>query len=326
MMLRSIQRELRAKGFDLCHPIHTNWYNRMIKREGLVDSGALDVLPEPSAVNDDGMVYNAVLIGNTKSVWQVFLAWLSEQKQDVMNPLDTFAESRICSAFDACFEIDEVNPKLKSYDVFWSNGKRQTVNQQRNSADASTESFNASTSYHCVDYSSLSFLVSMQRLAQTTGQYWQDDNATKLCVHPEYGTWTAFRAVVVLQRDCQNHTSIPPMPKPCSCPVSDEEIKKAKEIFDLALHLSSSVEHGYGTTLDKSWEELCKYLHNTVCSGSDWEKVPPSMKPWIQLRDAFGVGRETWKYDDAQLLYHYTKDPEILSRELKKIRTQHKNG
>ena len=281
------------------------------------------MLPEPSAVNEGGIVYNAVLIGNTKTIWPIFLAWLSEQNQDVTNPLDMFAESRIRSVLDACFEIKEDGPKLKSFDLFWSNGKLQTVRKERNSAGVSTENCNDTTSYHCMDYNNLSFLVSMQRIAATTGQYWQDNNATKLCLHPEYGTWTAFRAVAVLERDFQIHDSIPPAPKSCVCPVSYEEIKRAKEIFDHALHLSSSEEHGYGTTLKKSWEELCKYLHNTICSGSDWEKVPSSMKPWIQLRDAFSIGRETWKYDDTQLLYHYTKDPEILSRELKHIHTKH---
>ena len=45
------------------------------------------------------------------------------------------------------------------------------------------------------------------------------------------------------------------------------------------------------------------------------------MKPWIELRNAISVGRNDWKYDDAQLLYHYTKDPVILNNELKKYPT-----
>ena len=96
----------------------------------------------------------------------------------------------------------------------------------------------------------------------------------------------------------------------------------AKTVFDYALSVSSSDEEGYGATLDKSWAELCVYLHGTVCSGSKWENVPDSMKPWIQLRDCINVGREKWKYSQAQLLYHYTKDPEILSSELKRMSSQ----
>jgi hypothetical protein len=50
----------------------------MIKREGLVDSGTLQLLPEPSSIRDqeDGTVYNAFLIGNTKHIWPIFLGWL----------------------------------------------------------------------------------------------------------------------------------------------------------------------------------------------------------------------------------------------------------
>ena len=43
------------------------------------------------------------------------------------------------------------------------------------------------------------------------------------------------------------------------------------------------------------------------------------MKPWIELRNAISVGRDDWKYDEAQLLYHYTKDPNILRKELSRI-------
>lgn len=289
----------------------------MIRVEGLVDSGTLELLPETATIADHGDVYNAVLIGNTKRIWPMFLNWLAEQKNDLTNPFDIFIETSLPRALDNCFHDDH---ELKSYELFWSNGKRQKVCREidpRRSDDANSSE---GKDYHCYDYKSASFLVSMQRIAVTTGEYWHDTAATKLCVHPEYGTWTAFRTVVVFETN-SNTYSIPDMPKPCPCPVSNEEIKKAKNIFDYALRLSSSDEQGYGTTLDKSWAELSKYLHNTVCSGSDWDQVPKSMKPWIQLRDVIGVGRDTWKYDDAQLLYHYTKDPAILTRELAKLQS-----
>ncbi|KAL3775977.1 hypothetical protein HJC23_006325 [Cyclotella cryptica] len=320
-MLRSIQRELRQKGFDLCHPIHTTWYNNLIRSEGLIDSGTLEVLPEPSAIHDkqNGAVYNAVLIGNTKTIWPVFLNWLADQCHQISNPLDTFVEQIIHHALEHCCRD---SPEIKCYEFFWSNGKRQRVNNKEILTESTGHDFNKTNNqYHCFDYQDTSFLVSMQRVAKVSGQYWHDDEATKLCVHPEYGTWTAFRTVVVFEQNTQTQLNcIPPEPQLCPCPVSDEEIKKAKEVFDHALKISSSDVEGYGATLDKSWAQLCTYLHNTMCSGSDWDKVPSSMKPWIQLRDVISVGRQMWKYSDAQLLYHYTKDPEILSRELNRIR------
>jgi hypothetical protein len=99
--------------------------------------------------------------------------------------------------------------------------------------------------------------------------------------------------------------------------VSPDEIRLAKEIFEYALDVSSS--EGYGTTLNKSWQELCDYLDDISCTGSSWDKVPKTMRPWIQLRDSISVGREKWKYGQEQLLYHYTRDSEILLMELIRV-------
>ena len=49
-------------------------------------------------------------------------------------------------------------------------------------------------------------------------------------------------------------------------------------------------------------------------------------KPWIRLRDCISVGRERWKYDDAQLLYHYTRDTDVLSMELRRVRDDERRG
>eukprot|EP00985_Skeletonema_marinoi_P020216 scaffold11896_cov77-Skeletonema_marinoi.AAC.1 len=97
LLLRSIKQKLQTSGFDLCHPIHTAWYNHMIQNEGLVESGALKLLPElsPSIIQSNevecdgdssGCVlpssYNAVLIGNTKAVWPSFIDWLAMKVEE----------------------------------------------------------------------------------------------------------------------------------------------------------------------------------------------------------------------------------------------------
>ena len=313
-MLQSIQKDLAIKGFDLCHPIHTKWYNDMIRNEGLVDNGTLKLLPELSATQYYDTVYNAILVGNTKRVWPVFLIWLAQQKQGIPSPFDTFVELSIADVLHQHFHANPL--ELISYEIFWSNGKRQRVERCTNPID-SLDGSSATKDHHCFDNNDNSFLVSMQRVAKTTGQYWLDEEATKLCVHPEYGTWTAFRAVVVFETSRNENPVIPLIPQPCPCPVSSDEIMKAKIIFEHALKLD---DKGYGATLEKSWSELCEFLHHTACSGAEWDKVPATMKSWIQLRDVISVGRDNWKYDDNQLLYHYTKDPEILVGELKRRR------
>lgn len=330
----NIEKQLGEKGFDLFHPIHTSWYNALIKGENLVESGTLKLLPEPSAILGEDGAFNAILIGNTKHIWPIFLDWLAsrveEEKRENCNLTDKQALEHIKSPFDAFVETSiqhaiQQSCKgisiLSSYELYWSNGKRQklTVDGQCDSAD--TNEANNENNFHCFDDTNKdSFLVSMQRVAITTGKYWHDDGSTKLCVHPEYGTWTAFRTLVIFEtRDKVVSTnSIPQAPSPCPCPVTDEEIKAAKIVFDYALKMSSD-EQGYAATLTKSWQEVSEYLHETVCSGSEWEKVPSSMKGWIQLRDCISIGRKDWRYSQPQLLYHYTRDAEILCMELKRI-------
>ena len=92
-MIGALREECAKKGFDLCDPIHTQWYNDLIEEEGHVAKGTLQKIPEPSVIverkgvqdgdgghgdygdygNGDhhgdgggGIQYNAVLIGKCK--------------------------------------------------------------------------------------------------------------------------------------------------------------------------------------------------------------------------------------------------------------------
>lgn len=118
-----------------------------------------------------------------------------------------------------------------------------------------------------------------------------------------------------------NDDKFSPPPSLLPCPVPQEEIEKAKEQMQIAIQLSaadgSGVDYGKGK-ISETGKSLCKYLHHSVCDGSDWGLVSPSMRAWIGLRDCISLGRGEYKYTDAQLLYHYTKDPGILKNELKR--------
>ncbi|KAL7456278.1 hypothetical protein ACHAWC_007823 [Mediolabrus comicus] len=392
LLLRSIRKKLQSNGFDLCDPIHTAWYNKLIANEGLVESGALKILPEPSSSvlddesNDDmtspstSPSYNAVLVGNTKTIWPSFIDWLAmkvgEKKRQHMddiksssscssisrdddgsdmmssheravedvihsNPFDTYCEESLSRSLqELLYHSEDASKSITSYDLFWSNGKRQKVTISNNNGHHQLNNVSSNEVYHCYNDTQDSFLVSMQRIASVTGQYWHDEANTKLCVHPLYGTWTAFRALVVFEttenldnsdeRSSGNRSTPlsvptpPPPPPPCPCPVLEEEMEEAKKIFDYAMNMTDSGSDNnnigsYGTQSNKSWAQLCTFLHNQVCQGSDWDEVPESMKPWIELRNVISTGRDDWKYDEAQLLYHYTKDPNILRKELSRI-------
>ncbi len=284
---------------------------------------------DDSPKNDDwwlkdhlGNNCNAILIGNTKNVWPRFVQWLKvavegkmkdtsslndegdctigkskrEALEELVNigPFDTFLEESLCRILGEIFgNEDRESCSLKSYEIFWSNGKRRKVDlshpHPRKPPDF-TPSTRQHGNYHCfVDHteeddttssSSSSFLVSMQRVAQITGLYWHDAEATKLCIHPDYGTWIAFRAVVIFEWDRRIHDDEtrrrphdvsstvsmepppPPAPSPCPCPLSSMEMQTAKAMFDRALQKSCSSAgendrdgggDGYGSQANKSW-------------------------------------------------------------------------
>jgi len=360
-MLSALRLLCEEEGFDLVEPVHTRWYNDLIEEEGHVERGTLKKLPVPPTISEAetkqhrpnlDTSYNAVLIGNSKAVWPKFIEWLSSQCQKEAdndkdgkgrgeiiqrvlndNPFDTFVADNLFKVFQSCCNNKETanigSSTLTSYDIFWSNGKRQKVEVDATSAETAREKAKIDGNYHCyaaggdegVDES---FLVSTQRVAKVTGKFWHDEAGTKLCVHPQLGTWTSFRALVVFHTvpvDSDQHVPVPELPAMCPCPVTTEDITMAKEVMDYAIKASvgeSNIDYGMKSD-DHPSKNLCKYLHATVTSGSDWSKVSPTMRPWIQLRDCISVGREKHKYEDAQLLYHYTKDPEILKNELRKL-------
>ena len=96
-----------------------------------------------------------------------------------------------------------------------------------------------------------------------------------VCVHLTYGTWTAFRTVVVFGtlRRGGVPSPPPPPPPPHQRPVvSVKEIEIAKLTFNYALDALLSNdgqgEGGYGRMVGKPWAELCNYLkHGSTCAG-----------------------------------------------------------
>jgi hypothetical protein len=376
-MIRRLREECARQGFDLCDPIHTQWYNDLIEGEGHVSKGTLQKIPEPPSISEDteegseSLQYNAVLIGNSKSIWPKFVSWLSSQydanvknveekggicdKDDILNqlltdsPFDTFVTETLSAVFWSCSDRErskktEENRQLESYELYWSNGFHHKVDLgDESSPKNENESMAKTSDYHCFAQEKTgqqsSFLVSMQRVAKVTGNYWHDEEGTKLCVHPKFGTWKAFRVVLVFHSSkeqqqghghghgsaCDDNMKIPEAPPMCPCPVAPEEIEKAKEVMEYALRMAAADgkdgnddNMGYGSVKPSGNNDLCTYLHNSVTSGLDWSKISPKMRPWIQLRDCISVGREEYKYCDSQLLYHYTKDPDILRIEINK--------
>ena len=114
----------------------------------------------------------AILVGNSRAMWPAFLRWLKAQKDPdaLSDPVDTFAAEAIRGAvgrFAAASAAAAGRKAAAAHDSFWA-------------CDMSPAR-----------------LVDMNRAARVAGVCYFSD-AMFLSVHPTFGAWVAFRAVVVL--------------------------------------------------------------------------------------------------------------------------------
>ena len=268
----TLAKELASFGFDICHPFSPAWYNELIETENLCES--LSPLPNGT---------RAFIIGNTRQLWPAFLTWLHTAVETMQepppdqgcraimdNPLDSYIKETIQGVLEGLNRADDdantssaSSGKWGKYELFWS----------------------GPNSYQ---------LVSMQRVAVASGLAYLD-LSTHLAIHPTYGAWASYRAVVVFTSTKDTAA----LPRPALVPrlLSKEEEATAKLLMDRALAAS-----------DRS--RLCQQLHG---DGTE-ERV---YLHWIALRDCVILGKEH-RFSESQLLYHYTKDARYLEEELQK--------
>lgn len=208
--------------------------------------------------NDD-TVCGAVLIGNTRHLWPHFMEWHRENAM-MEHPVDTYCKEVIGKIAERHAQQHNLRQ-----DIFWS------------------------STY------SVEKLVCMQRVAKVSGFAYFDPN-TFLTVHPTYGTWTSYRAVVVFYHTTElpNRPIIPQSPPQIPNLLTPDEEEQAKLAMTRALGASDT-------------SRLCEQLHG---KGDDLDKV---CHAWIAMRDCVHTGKE-YRFGDQQLMYHYTKDHECLER------------
>jgi hypothetical protein len=96
----SLESQLHEKGWDICIPFHTSWYN------SLLDEEKLPLLRLPSS--------SAWLIGNTKHLWKYFVAWYQNNPELASNhPLDQYCENTIRCTIERFYKNQKVS-------IFWS--------------------------------------------------------------------------------------------------------------------------------------------------------------------------------------------------------------
>lgn len=118
--------------------------------------------------------------------------------------------------------------------------------------------------------------IPIQRIAHAAGLAFL--SPSHLSIHPAYGPWLAFRAVIVVDED---EMTGPPAPAESPCERCSKPCLPALRI---------ALEH----TRDPTVSSL----------GESWPL-------WAKVRDACPVGK-SHRYGDDQIRYHYAKDRAML--------------
>ena len=250
---------LAMDGFDVVHAVDVRWYNAHIKEHSL----PLNPLPTKFCGVERPEGALCFLVGNSAALWPKFLEWLGnkEKPEDVVDPLDDYSTECISEAIWELTREGDI-----SWDTFYVAGE---VPER---------------------------LVSMQRVALTAGLCYHDAE-TQLAIHPTFGAWVAFRAVVVI--DAPSGLGATPPPR-LDCLLGEEEKAAAREAMAAALRASDEAN-------------LCTQLHGEKGMETDVRLA------WAKLRDCVRVGREH-RYSEEQLVYHYTKDKAVLMRAVKQAK------
>ena len=117
--------------------------------------------------------------------------------------------------------------------------------------------------------------VAMQRLGAAIG--FAAVSASHLSVHPTYGPWFSFRAVIMIDTPGPSQPP-PPATLPCNCS------QQCAQKFSEAMAQTATA--------------------NAHSIRAHW-------KSWIAVRDACPTGTN-YRFCDTQLAYHYTKDRSLL--------------
>lgn len=181
----------------------------------------------------------ALLIGNSKALWEPFVAWVREHT-DLEHPLQRYVETVIPATLRAA--------GAPSFEVFFS---------------------------HRLDYAGHTRVqaVPMQRIAGASGA--ATLGPAHLSVHPDHGPWFAIRAIVVLDAAAPERPNVE-LREPCaSCTAP------CKQALQRALAFA-----GAGS-VERNWQA------------------------WLAVREVCPASPEA-RYSDAQIRYHYQKDPAAL--------------
>jgi methylmalonic aciduria homocystinuria type C protein len=221
-IIAPFRRACGEAGFDLIQPLQVGWYNAQVTGSlRLEDFGSESTL--------------ALVVGNTRALWPVFLSALRAEPALLAAPHPLYAYTERCVARAA--QTLEHPWRLR-----WSHAGGEQ-------------------------------LVAMQRLAHAAGLAYLSQS--QLSVHPEYGPWIGLRAALSIA------VPGPPGPAPELAHPCGGCAGRCLPAFERALAALQGEVHQQG--VERSWQL------------------------WLACRDACPTGQQ-YRYDEAQILYHYLKD------------------
>jgi hypothetical protein len=270
-IISSFAENLKSEyGFDIFHPFQTKWYNDSIASDpSTIALRRLEISHKTTHKHCTNTTSTdiAFLIGNTKHMWPYFVRAhqrriISRMSDEyIKNPLDTYVKESIQEIVSKYFE------RRCKYRIYWE------------------------CSYD------IDNLVSMQRVAVISGLSYYD-NESMLCVHPVYGTWHSFRAVVVIDELFEHEQT---------CIVPQQPPEKRRCFLSVSEKTNAASSMKYASNLVSFQKQ--ESIHNESQTTNDELKTA---RAWIELRDCIEVGRAQYRFGKNQLLYHYTNDSKFI--------------
>jgi hypothetical protein len=129
--------------------------------------------------------------------------------------------------------------------------------------------------------------VAMQRMAVAAGIAYLDE-VSHLCMHPTYGAWFSLRAALVFD----DMPWSPALRKPVALP--------------------SPLDSSARQRVEQAVAAAMQARDDASAEKPSMHDVRAGWRVWLAVREAAFPGHR-YRYDDAQILYHYTGDRRLLA-------------
>ena len=262
-LINHIKTMLTEKGFEIAQPFPLSRYNNYYRNSSR--SKPFEYI-SPGNGGDDCL---AILVGNTKSVWPHFTSFLqSEAGQSSLNPFDDFTKHTIESVLSSITPLE-------------TNGRDFSC-------------------YYSHEFQGNYPRIAMQVAGQVSGVAYYENEVSYLSIHPQFGTWFAFRCVIVFNS------------------IGEKDFTQIEDLFKDPLSCMEQVLGPFVATesvLCDTIREIKEQLQTqlAICLES-----PKKHLGWIKLRDipmeyleSFNPSVElkwrSFRYEPQQMTFHYVK-------------------